>query len=317
MKKRIILDLDMGFDDTVCLWLAMMHKSIKVEGITLVHGNTTMTNVKKNVFKALDMIKQNGNVKVYEGESSPLSSYGVNTDDFAHGSNGFSGLIYEEIPGIIEKQNAVDFLIEHVNNNPNKISIVAVSPLTNIAKAIQKNKDFAKNVKEIIIMGGAENYGNITEYAEFNFYKDPDAAHIVFNSGIKNIVMIGFNATKKLTFDFKLEALLNTPFNPKGKFLYDISRSCAQMNIEYDETDGAIINDALNICYLINPKLINTKKAKVEIELKDQERLGESKIYHDTPNCLVATDIDAKKCKYLVFSTIFPELTSLLKELIQ
>ena len=317
MKKRVILDLDMGFDDTVCLWLAMLHKKINVDGITLVHGNTSMDNIKKNIFKALDMINQNKKVKVYEGESSPLQDFKVNTDDFAHGSNGFSGLIYDPIPGIIEKENAVDFLIEHVNNNPNKISIIAVSPLTNIAKAIQKNKDFAKNIKELIIMGGAENYGNITPYAEFNFYKDPKAANIVFNSGIKNIVTIGFNVTKKVTFDFQLEALLNNPYNKQGKFLYDISRSCAMLNISQDGTDGAIINDAINICYLLNPKLLKLEKANIQIELEDKEKLGMCKITNDNPNCLLAKDVDEKKCKYLIFTTLFPELNEQIKSIIK
>lgn len=317
MKKRVILDLDMGFDDTVCTWLALLHKKIQVDAITLVHGNTSMENIKKNVFKALDMIQMNGKVKVYEGESVPLSDYKVNTDDFAHGSNGFSGLLYDEVPGVIEKERAVDFLINHVNNNPNKISIVAVSPLTNIAKAIQKNKEFAKNIKELIIMGGAENYGNITEYAEFNFYKDPDAAKIVFESGIKNIVMIGFNITKKVTFDYILETILNHPNNPKGKFLFDISRSCAMMNIENDGTNGAIINDAINICYLINPKLLKLKPAHIEIETQDKERLAESKVTNAKPNCLLAKDVDSRKCKYLIFSTLFPEIKDDLKKIIQ
>ena len=234
----------------------MLHRKIKVDGITLVHGNTTMENVRKNIFKALDMINQNGKVKVYEGESSPIKDYGFNTDDDAHGSNGFSGLIYDEVPGKIEEISAIDYLINHVNNNPHKITIIAVGPLTNIAKAILKDKNFAKNIKELIIMGGAENYGNITPYAEFNFYKDPVAAKIVFNAPITKIVMMGYNITKKVFIDHQMEKLLKNSTNPKARFLYDISRSCAKINIEAGDAKGATINDAINICYLINKSCV-------------------------------------------------------------
>ena len=75
-----------------------------------------MENIKRNIFKTLDIIDKNNQVNVYEGESFPLSSFGVNTDDNAHGSNGFSGLIYDEVKGIIQNESAVDFLINHVKN---------------------------------------------------------------------------------------------------------------------------------------------------------------------------------------------------------
>lgn len=309
MKKRVILDVDMGSDDAICIMLAMLHKKIKVEGITLVHGNTSMENIKKNVFKTLDIINQNNQVNIYEGESKPLSSYGVNTDDNAHGSNGFSGLIYDEVKGIIQKETAVDFLINYVNEHPHKITIVAVSPLTNIAQAIIKDVNFAKNIKELIIMGGAENSGNITPYAEFNFYKDPQATKIVFESGIKNIVMIGFNITKHVTINPGMEQILNNPYNQKAKFIYDISRDSAKLDIEAFGTDGSPINDAINICYLIDKSILKLEPVHIDINTDDEARLGESKVIEGkTANCLIARDIDIKKCRQIIFNTIYPEL---------
>lgn len=317
MKKRIILDVDMGSDDNTCIWLAMLHQKIQVEGITLVHGNTTMQNVKRNVFKTLDMINKNNTVKVYKGASDPLKSYGVTTDDNAHGANGFSGLIYDDVPGTIEDATAVDFLINHVNNNPNKITIVAVGPLTNIAQAILKNQNFAQNIKELVIMGGAENFGNITPYAEFNFYKDPEATRIVFEAGIKKVVMIGFNITKYVTINHEIEKVLITNNDKNAQFLYDISRDTAKIDIEHSGTDGAIINDAVNICYLIDKKILKLDPVCIEIETTDMERLGESKVVPNKPaNCYIARGIDTKKCRKIIFNTIFPNLKKQFKNIL-
>ena len=307
--NRIIIDTDMGSDDYVAVQLAMLSKKIKVEGISLVHGNTSMQNVKQNIFKTLDMINKNGEVEVYEGLSENLKKYVKDDDDNAHGSNGFSDVKYELIPGKIEEKNAIDWMIELVNNNPNKISIVAIGPLTNIASAILKNSDFSKNIKSLIIMGGAENFGNITPYAEFNFYKDPYAASIVFDAGIKNVVMIGFNITKEVTLNTKLENMLLNSKDKKAQFLYDITRSSADLDRWKNKADGAIINDAINMCYLINKKSLNLKKGKVEIELNNIERLGESKIYYDKNfNCNVAVGVNSKKCIDIIFKTLMPKV---------
>ena len=313
--KRIIIDTDMGSDDYVAIQLAMLSKKIKVEGISLVHGNTTMENVKYNIFKTLDMINKNGEVKVYEGLSSNLKKFVKDDDDNAHGSNGFSDVKYDLVKGKIESLNSIDWMIDLVNNNPKKISIVAIGPLTNIASAILKNKEFSKNIKSLIIMGGAENFGNITPYAEFNFYKDPYATSVVFQSGIKNIVMIGFNITKKVTLNSNLEAMLLNSNNEEAKFLYDITRASAQLDRWKNKADGAIINDAINICYLINKNVLNLKKAKVKIELEDIERLGESKVFYNKEhNCKIAVDVNNKKCIDIIFKTLMPEIYKKEKE---
>ena len=305
MKKRIIIDTDMGADDYIAIQLALLSKDINVEGVSLVHGNTTMDNVKKNVFKTLDMINMNNKVKVYEGESNPLYNYDVNTKDNAFGSNGFSDVLYDDVKGTIEKESAINFMIDKVNNNPNEISIVAIGPLTNIAKAIMTNKNFSKNIKELIIMGGAENYGNITEYAEFNFYNDPMACKIVFSSGIKNIIMIGFNVTKKVTINMLLEAKLKNANNKNANFIYDITRDSAKLDKEKNNTDGAIISDAINICYLIDNNILSLKEANVKIITEKNDHLGESVVsYDDNTNCMIADDVDSKKCLDIIFNTI-------------
>lgn len=306
MKKNIIIDTDMGTDDYIACQLAVLSKKINVEAISLVHGNTSMDNVRNNVFKTLDMIGYNNKIKIYEGESSSVFDYGVNTDDEAHGSNGFGDVSYDVIKGKIESQNAVDMLIEKVNSKKGKISIVAIGPLTNVARAVKKDEKFSKNVKELIIMGGAKESGNITPYAEFNFYKDPQAADIVFNAGFKKIILIDFDVTKKVTLDKKIEEFLISTNDENAKFIYDITRKTSMLDKEKNNTDGMSINDAINVCYLINSRTIKLRKANVTIntDLKS-DRLGESVVSYEKPfNCFFSIDINKKKCKKIIFNTI-------------
>lgn len=307
--KRIIIDTDMGSDDYIAIQLAALSKKIKIEGVSLVYGNTDMNNVKRNIFKTLDMINMSEKIKVYEGEQTSIYKHPVNPEDNAHGSNGFSDVIYEDVNGTIENISAIDWMIDTVNTNQHKITIIVIGPLTNIAKAILKDDCFHKNIKQLIIMGGAENFGNITPYAEFNFYKDPEAAKIVFEAGIKNIKLIGFNVTKKVTLDKNLEELLNNSKDENAKFIYNITRDTAKLDREKNKVDGAIINDAVNVCYLLNKNSVKFKKACVEIETNDQVRLGESKVsYGKKANCKIAKDVDQILCKKIIFNTIIPNI---------
>lgn len=317
MKKNIIIDVDMGSDDYSCVVVAIKSKKINIKGISLVHGNTIMKNVERNIFKTLDICGKLGKIKVYKGLSEPLKVYAENTDDNAHGQNGFSDVKYETIEGNIESINSVDWMIKEVNSNPKKITVVAVGPLTNIAAAIIKDKNFSKNVKQLVIMGGANNYGNITPYAEFNFYKDPYAAQVVLNSGIKNIVVIGFDITKNVCFDLKLENILKNSKNYEEKFFYDITRATAKLDREKG-IEGATMSDPITICYLLNKNVIKLKKCNMEISLDKNERLGESIIdYKKKSNCKIAIDVNSKKCKRIIFNTMFPKIEDKLNRVIK
>lgn len=307
--KRIIIDTDMWPDDYIAVQLAALSKKIKLEGISLVCGNTNIKSVKRKLLKALDMINMLGKFKIYEVQSNELNKDTFDSNYSVPVSKDLSDTEYDDANGKIEDTNAIDWMIDLVNNNPRKIIVVAIGPLTNIAKAILKDQHFVKNIKQLIIMGGAENFGNITPYAEFNFYEDPQAAKIVFESGIKDIKLIGFDVTKKVMFDETLEKMFINSEDENAKFIYSITRDTAKLDREENKVDGAIISDAVNICYLLNKRSLKFKKAFVEIETTDSVRIGESKVYYNKKfNCEIAMDVDAKLCKKIIFNTICPKV---------
>ena len=117
----------------------------------------------------------------------------------AFGDDGLGGYAYTIITDKKEEEKtAVDFLVEAAAENPGELTLLAIGPCTNIAKAIQKDSEFPKKIKQLIIMGGAKYTGNMSPVAEYNFWADPLAAKIVMEAGFREVVMIGLDVTNKI-----------------------------------------------------------------------------------------------------------------------
>ena len=152
-------------------------------------------------------------------------------------------------------------------------------------------------------MGGSTENGNITPYAEFNFYKDPDAAKIVFESDFNEIIMMGLNVTSKLVLNNKLETILKESDNPLANFLFEITRQGANFDRNCG-FDGLLIHDPITISYLIDPSVLKLETAKIQIETEG-EKMGQSSIrYTPISNCKVACDVDVEKFYKLIFKRI-------------
>lgn len=278
-KRQIIIDNDGGTDDFVAILYAFLSKKFDVKGITLVAGNTDVNNVKQNVFKALEM------AGVRPEEAKKVGIYlpeNVNENiisDGAQGDNGLGGVQFEPAQGYeTNSETAEEILAKTINENPGQISIVATGPLTNIASVLEKNPDFVKNVDELIIMGGDEGGGNITPYAEFNIYQNPEAAKKVFEAGFKKITMIGFNITKQITLCPEVEKFLKQN-GQDGNFIYDITRTTADLDRWKNKVDGASMNDILTLLYLLKEdNMFKTKQADVDVDISQDETRGRTNI---------------------------------------
>jgi len=181
--KRIIIDTDPGVDDALTFLLALASSEIKLEALTTTQGNVTLEKATRNALSVLEL-GHASHIPVVAGSMYPLVQP-LHTSANVHGTSGIGNSKLPEPRNKPIQGHAVDYLIERVLAEPNEISIFPIGPLTNIAMAIRKEPNFAKAVKELVIMGGAihEN-GNITPLAEFNIIVDPHAAQIVFLSCI-------------------------------------------------------------------------------------------------------------------------------------
>lgn len=300
---KVIIDADPGVDDSFAITLACKSEFIELLGITVVAGNCGLENGIRNTFKILDLCDKYY-IPVYRGGEVPLIDKQEDAS-YLHGYNGFGDVLYEPVRRSTNG-DAIDFLIKTVNDNPGQIDVVALGPLTNIALAIIKNKEFVHNIKSLNIMGCAKVKGNVTKYSEFNIFQDAEAAKIVFESEIKNIVVMGLDVTTKLPLSSKWEKFLLNQKNEIADTLYAITRKGA----EFDRKcgfDGVLLNDPLVPAYLINNNVVKLMDVKINIDTEGID-LGKTHIkLTDSSNIKYAYEVDSALFYEILFGTIFKE----------
>ena len=297
MKTPIIIDTDPGQDDAVAILLALASDELDVLGIVAVAGNVPLALTLENACKIVELSGRK-DIQVYKGAAEPLKRSLV-TAEHVHGKTGLDG---PELPKAImqvEAEDGVDFIIRKLRDAPeNTISLCTLGPLTNIALALEKAPDITKRAKQIVMMGGGFfEGGNITPTAEFNIYVDPEAAKIVFQSGIL-IVMMPLDVTHKaLTTRARTKRFYDAGTRPMT-----VTAELLDFFERFDEekygTDGGPLHDPTVIAFLLQPELFKGRHCNVEIETQSELTLGMSVIdwwgVTDRPkNALVMRDIDA------------------------
>lgn len=194
-KRKIILDCDPGHDDAIAIMLAARHPAIDLLGITIVAGNQTLNKTLVNglnVCQKLDI-----NVPIHAGMPKPIMREQIVADNI-HGESGLDGPKFAPLVRKAESKHAIQYIIDTLMNSDGDITLVPVGPLTNIAVAMRMQPAILPKIREIVLMGGAYGTGNFTPSAEFNIYADPEAARVVFTSGVP-LVMMGLDLTNQTT----------------------------------------------------------------------------------------------------------------------
>ena len=206
MARKIIIDTDPGQDDAVAILLALASPELEVLGLTAVAGNVPLALTQKNARIVCELAGRT-DIPVFAGADAPLGRTLV-TAEHVHGKTGLDGPPLPDPTMTLQDGHAVDFLIDQLRAHPDgEVTLVPVGPLTNIAMAFQKAPDIIGKVAEIVLMGGAYfEVGNITPAAEFNIYVDPEAADIVFKSGVPLVVMPLDVTHKALTSRARVDA---------------------------------------------------------------------------------------------------------------
>lgn len=318
--QKLIIDTDPGIDDALALLLALAAKDeLDVTAITTVNGNVGVDQVTENVFRILDVAGRS-DIPVYKGNGKPLMRENDNCEEF-HGDDGLGNLGFKEVPGTVKEESAVDFLIRKVREEKGEITLVPIGPLTNIAQAVQKDPEFARNVKEVVIMGGAEHGGNMSPCAEFNFWTDPEAAKIVFQAGFERVTMVGLDATSYVFLSPTLRELLYLINTPVSRFIHKITRVYADGHWEIEKKLGCELCDVLTIAYLLDRNVVEKVDAFVDVETSGlcdgMSVVYRAKYYPDKKkNCEVAVKADKKRFFEIFFGYLFPEYMDEARELI-
>jgi purine nucleosidase len=217
-----------------------------------------------------------------------------------HGETGLNGPELFEPTMPLQEQNGIDFIIETLRREPAKtVTLCTLGPLTNVAAALIKAPDIAERIQEIVAMGGAYfEVGNITPAAEFNIYVDPEAADIIFKSGIR-IVLLTLDLTHKvLTLKARVEKIRALGTRP-AVALAEMLDFFERFDVEKYGSDGGPLHDPTTIAYLVKPELFAGRDCNVEIELNSELTLGMTvidwwKVTKKPTNALVLKDVDAQ-----------------------
>jgi len=272
--RKIIIDTDPGQDDAVAILLALASPDeIEVLGITAVAGNVPLALTQKNA-RIICELAGKTTTPVYAGCDRPMTRKLV-TAEHVHGKTGLDGPQMADPVMPLGQGHAVDFIIETLRREaPHSVTLCPLGPLTNIATAFERAPDIVGRVQQIVLMGGAYfEVGNITPTAEFNIYVDPEAAEIVFKSGIPIVVMPLDVTHKALTTRARVEAF-RALGNEAGRMVAEWTDFFERFDMQKYGSDGAPLHDPCVIAYLIRPELFTGRHVNVEIETQSPLTLG-------------------------------------------
>lgn len=307
-KRKVIIDCDPGIDDALAIILALKSKEIEVVGITTVSGNVESLQGAKNALKVLKLLGRL-DIPVYLGEGKPVKRELVTAQD-THGEDGLGETFLEEVSSEYIRENGVDFILNTLKNQEN-VSIIALGPLTNLCRAIEKDSESFHRVKEIVSMGGAyKSHGNCSPVAEFNYWVDPHGAREFLKKFNGEFTMVGLDVTREIVLTPNLREMIHQFKDEIGDFIYDITRFYVDFHWEQERTLGCVINDPLAVEYFINRELCEGFKAYVDIACEDismgQSVVDVADFYKKRKNVFVLDKVNSKEFMVSFLNKIFP-----------
>jgi inosine-uridine nucleoside N-ribohydrolase len=260
VSTPIVIDCDPGHDDAIAILLALASPEVEVRGVSTVAGNQTLDKTTRNALKVLELADRT-DIPVVAGADAPLQRT-LRTAANVHGESGLDGPDLPEPATKPVDGDVVDVLAEWLEPG---VVLVPTGPLTNVARLLQQHP---RATDRIVWMGGAIAEGNVTPAAEFNAYVDPEAAAIVFASGI-DVTMIGLDITHMALFDSTHAERLRAA-GKAGKAVAELADFFLEFHRQRYRFDGAPIHDAMAVAHVIDPTLVTTLSCNISIETQSQ-----------------------------------------------
>jgi purine nucleosidase len=321
MSRTFVIDTDTASDDSVALVMALRSPEVRVAAITVVSGNVP---VDQGVHNALVTVELCGSdTPVYRGAARPIDREPV-YGHFFHGQDGLGDVGYPPPRGRPHDGDAHQVLIETIRESPGLV-LVTLGPLTNVALAVQRAPDIVSLVDRCVVMGGAAcAVGNVTPAAEFNLWVDPEAARIVFRSGLP-IEMVGWELCRKeanlLPHEMDFVRSFDTPL---AHFALDCNRKALEANRRQSGDPGLGLPDPVAMAIALDPTVCTRRSRHyVDIETRGELTRGMSVVdplgvTHDernadiwqpvrargAENALVCWEIDIPRWKQLLYAAL-------------
>ncbi|MFC0682224.1 nucleoside hydrolase [Lysobacter korlensis] len=274
--KPVILDVDTGVDDALALMLAVAHPRLDLRAVTCVGGNVPLDQVVENTLGILKLMGADA-VPVAAGMSAPLLEPPQHADDF-HGRNGIADVVLAPHGLEPTREHAVELLRRTIEHSGEPLTLVTLAPMTNIAVLLRMYPEVLRNVERIVCMGGAIGLGNATAAAEFNIFHDPEAAEVVFRSGVP-ITMYGLEPFYRVAVDESTITRLIDSHAPVAQVAGRLLQHSARMGGDDERIPAeaaACIGDAGAVCAVIDPDALVTRAAPVQVVLDGTVARGQT-----------------------------------------
>ncbi len=315
-KTRVIIDCDPGIDDSLAIMLALSMEELQVEGITIVCGNSPVEMGAGNAKKVLKQMNRL-DVPVFKGEPAPLKRDYVNALD-THGEDGLGESFLPAVEGYEQTQTAVEFLCKKVRScaaEGSPCSVIALGPMTNLARMIETDREAFSLIDEIVSMGGNfRSHGNCSPVAEYNYWADPDAAALVYETMAelgKEISMVGLDVTRKIVLTPDLLEYMKRLEPETGAFVQAITKFYFDFHWEWEHLIGCVINDPLAVAYFADRSICSGFDAYTAVETNGisigQTVVDSMNFYRRPANARILTQVDVLK----FFQTFFSKILNL------
>ncbi len=288
----VVIDVDTGTDDAICMTAAILNQDkLDIKAFTAVCGNVSVEKTSQNTLDIVDYLGTS--YPVAAGASKPL----VQDITFAisHGSTGLGDVQLPTSSRDFLPDPACEVIYRCAKEENGNLEVLATGPLTNVALAIRNHPDICSLIRRITIMGGSLIGGNMTPVSEFNIYNDPEAAKIVFESGIE-LVMVGLDVTLKPCLPTEVVEEMNKISSPHADLVRRIFSFMQRRSAEFGG-DAPNLHDVIALASIVAPKLFTMKDYYTTIELNGALTRGMTvadfrNVSEKAPNVHAAVDID-------------------------
>jgi purine nucleosidase len=251
--QKFLIDTDTGSDDAVALVMALRHPDVDVVGITTVAGNVPLEMSTQNALYTVALCGQN--TPVYAGIAKPMLRK-LETAQNVHGLDGMGDVGLPLRGRQPAKGHAVPAILDIANQHANDITLVTLGPLTNIAAALLIDPELEHKISRCVVMGGtSDSVGNVSAVSEFNIWVDPEAARIVFESGLP-ITLVGWDISRKYAVIDSADAeAISAIGTPLAKFVLDINRVVREFSLHETGLSGFDLPDPIAMAIAIDPSV--------------------------------------------------------------
>jgi purine nucleosidase/pyrimidine-specific ribonucleoside hydrolase len=297
MPTPVIIDCDPGHDDVFAIWLAAAHPAVDLRAITTVGGNGRIEHTTFNARVAATVAGIEG-VPIAQGAGQPLAQQ-LRPADWIHGANALGGPELPEPTVDVDEREALELMRDVIEASTQPVVLIATGPLTNVARLVQEHGDLLPRIARVVWMGGSTTRGNVTPYAEFNAWTDPESVDIVLRSGL-DVTMVGLNISHQALITREVRDRIRAIGTRTASFGADLLEFfCSTYEVAERMPDGPL-HDPITVALVADPAVATTVRTRIDVELTGTETRGATStdlidILKRPANATVALDLDVAR----------------------